>query len=529
MSDTNADVRATCEKALQGLDDDILEYVIGMLEGDEDEDEKREALSAFLVSCDHCSTEEEAVAKTEELLTAIRPATSVDVSDATATDDSVPKLLAKTTTFAETDESLFSGDQSGLGGRLVDIDEALNTRKKRKAQAEAERKATKAQYQRILEQRAAEEEALQMAAQNAVSLRRQLGAYTGSVESKNFSLPNPGGGRDLLENASFNLVRGRVYGLVGRNGKGKSTLLRAIASRTVGEIPPELTVHYVSQEVSLDDEMLAWTPVQFVVHADIERRLLLAEQAKLSGDEESGEAGAAKRLQEVQQALEDIEAETATERATALLVGLGFSPELRERSMSALSGGWKVRTALAAAIFAKPDLLLLDEPTNHLSIGAVLWLARELTTNEAWQSRMVVIVSHDRVFLDETTSDTLHVSGAARKLTQSRGNYSSWAKRREQQQLTHGREVDTKMREIKELRDFNPGTLGSTPKAMKIMKMKQKQCVCTGRQRARRLASTRAALPPASRVTCHLPLQPTERRPFESHQLSQGREARGGA
>ena len=97
----------------------------------------------------------------------------------------------------------------------------------------------------------------------------------------------------------------------------------------------------------------------------------------------------------------------------------------------------------------------------------MLWLARELTTNEAWQSRMIVIVSHDRVFLDETTTDTLHVSGAARKLTQSRGNYSSWAKRREQQQLTHGREMESKQREIKELRDFNPATLGSTPKAMK--------------------------------------------------------------
>ena len=86
-------------------------------------------------------------------------------------------------------------------------------------------------------------------------------------------------------------------------------------------------------------------------------------------------------------ALEAIEADTATERATTLLTNLGFSPELRGRAMSALSGGWRVRTALAAAIFARPDLLLLDEPTNHLSIGAVLWLSRELKTNETWQVR----------------------------------------------------------------------------------------------------------------------------------------------
>ena len=90
----------------------------------------------------------------------------------------------------------------------------------------------------------------------AVTLRRKHGAYTGSVEARGFSLPNPGGGRDLLESAAFTLVRGRIYGLIGRNGKGKSTLLRAIASRAVGDIPKELTVHYVSQEVQLDEEKL---------------------------------------------------------------------------------------------------------------------------------------------------------------------------------------------------------------------------------------------------------------------------------
>ena len=173
---------------------------------------------------------------------------------------------------------------------------------------------------------------------------------------------------DLLENATFTLVRGRIYGLIGRNGKGKSTLLRAIARRTVGDIPPELTVHYVSQEVQLDEETLGWTPTQYVVHADIERRLLLAEAAQLSAIDEPS-AQQSQRLVDVQSSLELIDADTAEERARTLLSNLGFSAQLIERQMSALSGGWRVRTALAAAIFAKPDLLLLDEPTNHLSIG----------------------------------------------------------------------------------------------------------------------------------------------------------------
>jgi len=473
-----ADVRATCTEKLAGLDEDILDYIISMLEGDETEDEKSEAISSFLLSCEHCSSDEEAAAKCADLLAALKPPLSaVDISDTPAADGSAPlKLLSAPTSMAAGDAKLFeSEDTSGLGGRLVDISEALDSRKKRKMQLEAERRATKAQYQRIVAQRAEEEARLLSVAENAVTLRRRIGAYTGSVEGKPFSLPNPGGGRDLLENASFNLVRGRIYGLIGRNGKGKSTLLKAVAGRTVGGIPPELTVHYVTQELNLDDEQLAWTPIEFVVHADIERRMLLADQARLSTAEAEEDADSARQLNEVQMALEAIEADTATERATTLLTNLGFSPELRGRAMSALSGGWRVRTALAAAIFARPDLLLLDEPTNHLSIGAVLWLSRELKTNETWQSRMVIIVSHDRVFLDEVSTDSLHISGYARQLTQTRGNYSTWHKRREQQQLTFGRDMDVKTREYKELRDWNPGILGSTPKAMKIYQMKQKQ------------------------------------------------------
>ena len=482
-----AEAQEACNKLLVELDEDIREYIIGMLEGDESEEEMKEAISEFLLSTGDCADEDAATAKVTELFASLSAATPDDAE----TLQSELKILDATVKMSAGDEHLFrEKDDSGLGGRLVDIDEALTTRKKRKAERETELKATRNAYQRILVQRAAEDAALQKAVTDAVKLRRQMGAYTGAVEAKAFSLPNPGGGRELLENASFTLVRGRVYALIGRNGKGKSTLLRALASRAVGDIPPELTVHYVSQEVQLEEERYSWTPVQFVVHADIERRLLLAEQAELQA--QGDEADAAKQNQ-VEEALEQCEAATAEQRATALLTALGFSPELRARPMAALSGGWRVRTALAAAIFAKPDLLLLDEPTNHLSIAAVLWLARELTTNEAWQQRIVVVVSHDRVFLDEIASDTLHVSGAARRLTQSRGNFSGWAQRRAQQQLTHEREMAQKQNQIKELRSFDIGKLGSTPKAMKTLKSKEKQADKL-EEEARALASDAAAL-----------------------------------
>merc|ERR1719337_698976 len=149
--------------------------------------------------------------------------------------------------------------------------------------------------------------------------------------------------------------------------------------------------------------------------------------------------------------LDAIGADTAEERAEELLTNLGFSLELRGRKLSALSGGWRVRVALAAALFARPDVLLLDEPTNHLSIQAIMWLSHELSTSPTWQSRAVVVVSHDRVFVDEACTDMLHISGVARRLTQSVGSYSTWAKRRQEQQKARKAQLEKEEAENQKL------------------------------------------------------------------------------
>ncbi len=259
-----------------------------------------------------------------------------------------------------------------------------------------------------------------------------------------------GGGGDLLDDAVLILTPGHRYGLIGRNGKGKSTLLKFLASRRVGGLDNSISVHYVTQEVSLTPAQENQLPHEVVLSADIERRLLLAEVAEMEEQEtnelnnKSGtkktsafdEQKRRKKLAERHEQLIQMDANGAPARASAILRNLGFSDALANRKLKDLSGGWRVRVALAAALFAKPDLLLLDEPTNHLSIAAVLWLAKELSTSKTWQTRTVVVVSHDRHFLDDATTDSLHISGAAKKLTAHRMNYSAWAAKRKEQQIS---------------------------------------------------------------------------------------------
>ena len=122
--------------------------------------------------------------------------------------------------------------------------------------------------------------------------------------------------------------------------------------------------------------------------------------------------------------------------------------------MKQLSGGWRVRTSLAAALFATPDVLLLDEPTNHLSIQAVMFLAKELVENPVWKSRIIVCFTRSS-FLDETTTDSLHISGVAKRVTSHRMNYSSWAKKRRKYQVALKRAApELRQAKIDTLKEF---------------------------------------------------------------------------
>ena len=437
------DVAAICKEMLLGLDEDALEYLVetaapegGALEVEKEDFE--ELVVPMLVDAEVCDDDDAAQAKFEELWTALTAGAGDMVS-------SEPKLLTGTVSLkaqakeyeaaAAKQAAHFDSAVQQTLNKEIDTTKVDDVEDGGLRDPKAEANAA-ARCERLTAEVIAETESLEKEMADARAAAAQMrtdgqgSGGLGAIETGTFDLPNPGGGADLLTNANVVLVPGRRYGLIGRNGKGKSTLLKYLAARRVGGLPASLSIHYVSQTCADMGELEVATPGEVVIQADTERSMLMAqveELEKLSQPNEEQHAS----LQQAQERLEEIGADGAPGRVASLLKNLGFSEELLGRSVKDLSGGWRVRVALASALFAQPDLLLMDEPTNHLSIEAVLWLQRELTESPTWAKRIVVTVSHDRAFLDEICTDVMHISGVAKRLTQERGNYTMCAKRRE--------------------------------------------------------------------------------------------------
>ena len=221
------------------------------------------------------------------------------------------------------------------------------------------------------------------------------------------------GDRVLLHGADMTLVYGRRYGLCGRNGYGKSTLLRMLSGRQL-IIPKHITILHVEQEVVGDDT----TVVDSLLQTNELRYKLIVRERELSAQKGDMNEKDLAELAEVHAKLQELEADSEPARASGILYGLGFTQAMQQRPTKEYSGGWRMRIALARALFAQPDLLLLDEPTNMLDFKANLWLRDYLTTK--WESTLLV-VSHDREFLNSVPTDILHLH--SHRLDSYKGNY----------------------------------------------------------------------------------------------------------
>lgn len=289
-----------------------------------------------------------------------------------------------------------------------------------------------------------------------------------SGKSKDIKLENfdlyVGEGQRILSEATLTLAYGRRYGLVGQNGIGKSTLLRALSRREL-HIPKHITILHVEQEIRGDET----SAIQSVLDADVWRKNLLNEEQKMSEriqeiealrsqfDEESSEVKKLdmeredldQHLQEVNEKLYEMESDKAESRAAAILYGLGFTKESQHQETKKFSGGWRMRLSLARALFCKPDLLLLDEPSNMLDVPSITYLAKYLQSYEA----TVFVVSHDRAFLNEVATDIIHQH--SERLDYYRGsNFDSFHSTREERIKNQRREYENQLAYRKHLQEF---------------------------------------------------------------------------
>src|SRR6478609_12168809 len=222
-------------------------------------------------------------------------------------------------------------------------------------------------------------------------------------------------GRRFFEDANATIPSGAKVGLVGRNGIGKSTLFKVILGElhtTSGEVafPKHYRVGTVDQEAAASPVSL----IETVLQADWERHALLTEL----------DTAPPERIGEIHGRLIEIGADRAPSRAAEILNGLGFTNADLDRPMAEFSGGWRMRVALAAALFAQPDLLLLDEPTNYLDLEGALWLEARLKK----YPHTALIISHDRELLNNSVDAILHLSQG--KLELYTGGYNQFETRR---------------------------------------------------------------------------------------------------
>src|SRR5436190_23435682 len=219
------------------------------------------------------------------------------------------------------------------------------------------------------------------------------------------------GARVLLQDASVAIHPGQKVGLIGPNGSGKSSLFALIRGELhadAGEVsvPPRWVLSHVAQETPAVER----PALEFVIDGDAELREVEAAMAASHGED----------LAHVMARYDEIGGYQARSRAQTLLAGLGFDEPAQSRHVAQFSGGWRMRLNLARALMCRADLLLLDEPTNHLDLDAIVWL-------EDWLKRYagtLIVVSHDRDFLDGVVETVVHID--ARKLKRYGGNYSSF-------------------------------------------------------------------------------------------------------
>ncbi|XP_074030341.1 ATP-binding cassette sub-family F member 3 [Leptinotarsa decemlineata] len=438
----------TCSKYIESvfpsIDDDLKQYVEGVLENGaddfEDSEEIYEAVGEVLQEVSSDKTEEDIRSICEDLLCMLKP-TKTKASNGTI------KVLNAPVHLGSIVDSTDSNIEDVKSIWVMQRDDSLkvDARKLEKAQAKLQEKQDK----RTKEVRTIAPPKLQTASASQVTSKKESkleakgNNRTQDIRIENFDVAY--GDRVLLQGADIVLAFGRRYGLVGRNGLGKSTLLRMISGGQL-RIPSHISILHVEQEVVGDDTLA----LDSVLECDTVREELLKKEKEISSAINAGSADPElnSQLTEVYTQLQNIEADKAPAKASIILNGLGFTSDMQQKPTKTFSGGWRMRLALARALFSRPDLLLLDEPTNMLDIKAIIWLENYL---QNWPTTLLV-VSHDRNFLDTVPTDILHLH--SQRIEAYRGNYEQFERTKTEKLKNQQREYEAQMQQRQHVQEF---------------------------------------------------------------------------
>lgn len=272
-----------------------------------------------------------------------------------------------------------------------------------------------------------------------------------TININNFDLSVPG--KKLLTNSKLSLSSGSIYGLIGKNGSGKSSLLKKLIElKQESTNSMNISTLYVEQEIELDERF----PVDFVLDSNYKHKKCQEECEKLNKLLESEEIDKmenteyeliADKARELGIILSVWNPDMERSKVIKILLGLGFTDGDLEKSSNFFSGGWQMRISLARALYLEPDLLLLDEPTNHLDLEAIIWLGNYI--NEL--NNTVIVVSHNIGFLNEICDYILNIEDS-KQLVQYKGNYygfkQEW-KIKQNSAMTKWEKYDKKLKDLK--------------------------------------------------------------------------------
>jgi ATP-binding cassette subfamily F protein 1 len=281
-----------------------------------------------------------------------------------------------------------------------------------------------------------------------------------SISINNFSLSVSG--KSLFQDSSLIISPGNIYGLIGKNGCGKSSLLKQL-SLTNLFADNKIRVLYVEQELEVSDK----NPVDIIFSSNsklayiTEQIEIIEKEIKNLQDKEEPIyeddlllENLMNKYQEFQNKIIGFNKEAEIGKIKSILYGLGFTHDSMEQSSSIFSGGWRMRISLARALYIEPDLLLLDEPTNHLDLEAIIWLSNYM---ESWKG-IAIIVSHNIGFLNETCSQIMNIENL--KLVTYRGNYTMFKKSLEQKHKNEIKLYEAYEKKLKEFKKNNSSKNG---------------------------------------------------------------------